>query len=219
MLDRRCPPITVAPTPNSRSESEPSQSTKARIASTGWELLIGPSGQRTALNTPHNAAANPCPCGHLGDSRFACRCSLYDLHRYAGRLSGPLLDRIDLYVQAERLTAEELTDAADAEPTAPVRARVLAARARQRTRQGAENGRLASADVAAQCRVVPAARRTLMSAVDRLGLSARGFHRALRVARTVADLADSDRVEDEHVREALTLRHLPIIGAGETQLI
>ena len=124
-----------------------------------------------------------------------------------------------LYVQAERLTAEELTDAADAEPTAPVRARVLAARARQRTRQGAENGRLASADVAAQCRVGPAGRRTLMSAVDRLGLSARGFHRALRVARTVADLADSDRVEDEHVREALTLRHLPIIGAGETQLI
>jgi magnesium chelatase family protein len=165
------------------------------------------------------AAANPCPCGHLGDSRFACRCCPYDLHRYASRLSGPLLDRIDLYVQAERLTAEELTDAADAEPTAPVRARVLAARTRQRTRQGAENGRLASADVAAQCRMVPAARHTLMSAVDRLGLSARGFHRALRVARTVADLADSDRVEDEHVREALTLRHLPIIGAGETQLI
>jgi predicted ATPase with chaperone activity len=110
--------------------------------------------------------------------------------------------RIDLYVQAERLTAEELTDAADAEPTAPVRARVLA-----------------SADVAGHCQVVPAARRTLMSAVDRLGLSARGFHRALRVARTVADLADSDRVEDEHVREALTLRHLPIIGDRETQLI
>jgi magnesium chelatase family protein len=100
-----------------------------------------------------------------------------------------------------------------------VRARVLAARARQRTRQGAENGRLASADVAGHCQVVPAARRTLMSAVDRLGLSARGFHRALRVARTVADLADSDRVEDEHVREALTLRHLPIIGDRETQLI
>ncbi|MFL6104565.1 MAG: ATP-binding protein [Actinomycetes bacterium] len=165
------------------------------------------------------AAANPCPCGHLGDSRFACRCCPYDLHRYASRLSGPLLDRIDLYVQAERLTAEELTDAADAEPTAPVRARVLAARARQRTRQGAENGRLASADVAGHCQVVPAARHTLMSAVDRLGLSARGFHRALRVARTVADLADSDRVEDEHVREALTLRHLPIIGDRETQLI
>jgi magnesium chelatase family protein len=165
------------------------------------------------------AAANPCPCGHLGDSRFACRCSLYDLHRYASRLSGPLLDRIDLYVQAERLTADELTGAADAEPTAPVRARVLAARALQRSRQGAENGRLASADVAARCQILPAARRTLMTAVDRLGLSARGFHRALRVARTIADLAGSDRVEDEHVREALSLRHLPIIGDREAQLI
>ena len=165
------------------------------------------------------AAANPCPCGHLGDSRFACRCSLYDLHRYASRLSGPLLDRIDLYVQAERLTADELTAAADAEPTAPVRARVLAARALQRARQGAENGRLASADLAARCQVLPAARRTLMTAVDRLGLSARGFHRALRVARTIADLAGSDRVEDEHVREALSLRHLPIIGDREAQLI
>jgi magnesium chelatase family protein len=60
------------------------------------------------------AAANPCPCGHLGDSRFACRCSLYDLHRYASRLSGPLLDRVDLYVPVERLTADELTGAADA---------------------------------------------------------------------------------------------------------
>jgi magnesium chelatase family protein len=165
------------------------------------------------------AAANPCPCGHLGDSRFACRCSLYDLHRYASRLSGPLLDRIDLYVQAERLTADELTGAADAEPTVAVRARVLAARTLQRSRQGAENGRLASADLATRCQVLPAARRTLLTAVDRLGLSARGFHRALRVARTIADLAASDRVEDEHVREALTLRHLPIVGDREAQLL
>ena len=165
------------------------------------------------------AAANPCPCGHLGDSRFACRCSSYDLHRYASRLSGPLLDRIDLYVQAERLTADELTRAADAEPTAQVRSRVLAARALQQSRQGAENGRLASAEVAAVCQVTPAARRTLMAAVDRLGLSARGFHRALRVARTVADLAACDRVEDHHVKEALSLRHLPIIGDREVQLI
>jgi magnesium chelatase family protein len=163
------------------------------------------------------AAANPCPCGHLGDVRFACRCSLYDLHRYASRLSGPLLDRIDLYVQVERLTAGELTRAADAEPTAPVRARVLAARSVQQLRQGAENGRLVSADLAAHCRVGPVARHTLMTAVDRLGLSARGFHRALRVARTIADLAGSDLVEDQHVREALSLRHLPIIGDREAQ--
>jgi magnesium chelatase family protein len=165
------------------------------------------------------AAANPCPCGHLGDSRFACRCSPYDLHRYASRLSGPLLDRIDLYVQVERLTADELAGAADAEPTAVVRARVLAARALQRGRQGTVNGRLSSADLAARCQLTAAARRTLMTAVDRLGLSARGFHRALRVARTVADLAAADRVEDHHVKEALGLRHLPIIGDREAQLV
>src|SRR5512132_2946540 len=98
--------------------------------------------QRTALNNPHNAAANPCPCGHLGDSRFACRCGLNDLHRYASRISGPLLDRIDLYVQAERLSADELTRTAEAEPTTLVRSRVLAARTRQRARQGVENGHL-----------------------------------------------------------------------------
>jgi magnesium chelatase family protein len=165
------------------------------------------------------AAANPCPCGHLGDNRFACRCSLHDLHRYASRLSGPLLDRIDLYVQVERLTADELTRAADAEPTAQVRARVLAARAVQQRRQGAENGRLASADMAAHCQVTSTARRTLMTAVDRLGLSARGFHRALRVARTIADLAGSHPVEDHHLKEALSLRHLPIIGDREAQLV
>jgi magnesium chelatase family protein len=164
------------------------------------------------------AAANPCPCGHLGDSRFACRCSLYDLHRYASRLSGPLLDRIDLYVQVDRLTADQLTVAPDAEPTERVRARVLAARSVQQLRQGAENGRLGSAEVATHCQVGPAARRTLMTAVDRLGLSARGFHRALRVARTIADLAGSDLVGDDHVREALSLRHLPIIGDREAQL-
>jgi magnesium chelatase family protein len=77
----------------------------------------------------------------------------------------------------------------------------------------------ASADVAAQCQIRPAAHRTLMTAVDRLGLSARGFHRALRVARTIADLAGSERVEDDHVREALSLRHLPVISDREAQLI
>jgi magnesium chelatase family protein len=96
---------------------------------------------------------------------------------------------------------------------------VLAARDVQRRRQGGENGRLAAPDVAVHCQVTPAARRTLMAAVDRLGLSARGFHRALRVARTVADLATSDRVEDHHVKEALSLRHLPIVGDREAQLI
>ena len=152
--------------------------------------------------------------------RHPCRLPLSpaDLLRYAGRLSGPLLDRIDLYVQAERLTADELAGVAPAEPTAEVRPRVLAARARQRDRQGTENARLPPASLAASCRPTRAAQRTLNVAVDRLALSARGFHRALRVARTVADLAGCDLVEEHHVREALSLRQLPIIGDREAQL-
>jgi magnesium chelatase family protein len=165
------------------------------------------------------AAANPCPCGHLGDARFACRCGPIDLQRYASRLSGPLLDRIDLYVQAERLTAEELAGASAAEPTAEVRIRVLRARALQRDRWGTDNARLPPANLVARCRPTPAARRTLLAAVDRLGLSARGFHRALRVARTVADLAACDCVEENHVREALSLRHLPIVGDRKAQRV
>jgi magnesium chelatase family protein len=161
------------------------------------------------------AATNPCPCGWLGDGVRACRCGPDDLRRYARRLSGPLLDRIDLYVQVGRVAAEELAGRAAGEPSAVVRARVLAARARQRDRHGIENARLPVAALAAAGRPTAAARRTLAAAVDRLGLTARGYHRALRVARTLADLAGEDRVGDHHVREALGLRHLPLAPSGE----
>jgi magnesium chelatase family protein len=156
------------------------------------------------------AATNPCPCGWLGDGTRACRCGPDDLRRYARRLSGPLLDRIDLYVQVGRVAAEELAGPAAGEPSAVVRARVLAARARQRDRHGVENARLPAAALGATGRATAAARRTLAAAVDRLGLTARGYHRALRVARTLADLAGEDRIADHHVREALGLRHLPL---------
>lgn len=158
-------------------------------------------------------AANPCPCGHLGDPALACRCGPEDLRRYARRLSGPLLDRIDLYVHVERVGAEELEGAQGGEPSAAVRARVSAARAVQQARSGVENARLPVADLAAACLPTAAARRILAAAVDRLGLTARGFHRALRVARTVADLHSDERVGDDHVREALGLRHTGDPGA------
>jgi magnesium chelatase family protein len=161
------------------------------------------------------AATNPCPCGWLGDGTRACRCGPEDLRRYARRLSGPLLDRIDLYVQVGRVAAEELAAPAAGEPSSVVRARVLAARARQRDRHGVENARLPVAALAAG-RPTAAARRTLAAAVDRLGLTARGYHRALRVARTVADLAGEDRIADHHVREALGLRHLPLAPDDES---
>jgi len=158
-------------------------------------------------------AANPCPCGHLGDAALACRCGPEDLRRYARRLSGPLLDRIDLYVHVDRVGADELQGAPGAEPSAAVRARVSAARAVQQARSGVENARLPVADLATACLPTAPARRTLAAAVDRLGLTARGFHRALRVARTVADLCGDERVGDDHVREALGMRHTGHPGA------
>ena len=152
------------------------------------------------------AAANPCPCGHLGGSLHACRCGAEDLRRYARRLSGPILDRIDLCVHMDRVTAEQLEAAEGAEPSAAVRARVHAARAVQQARAGSENARLPVAALGELCAPTLGARRLLAAAVDRLGLTARGYHRALRVARTIADLAGSDRVAEHDVREALSLR-------------
>ncbi len=155
-------------------------------------------------------AANPCPCGYLGDPSRPCRCGPEDLRRYARRLSGPLLDRIDCYVRVERLAAAELDGPATGEPSAAVRARVAAARAVQLARSGVENARLPTAELGVACEPTRAASRTLATAVDRLGLTARGYHRALRVARTVADLDGGLRVDEQHVREALGLRHLPV---------
>jgi len=161
------------------------------------------------------AAANPCPCGHLGDAALACRCGPEDLRRYDRRLSGPLLDRVDLYVQVDRVGAEELEAAGAGEASGPVRARVCAARAVQQARSGVENARLPVAGLTLACRPTAAARRTLAAAVDRLGLTARGFHRALRVSRTIADLRGDERVDDDHVREALALRRAAVAGDPE----
>jgi len=131
-----------------------------------------------------------------------------DLRRYARRLSGPLLDRIDLCVHVDRVTADQLSESAGGEPSAPVRARVHAARALQQARAGSENARLPIAGLGELCAPTPAARRLLATAVDRLGLTARGFHRALRVARTIAEFAGANRVAEDDVREALSLRLL-----------
>jgi magnesium chelatase family protein len=156
------------------------------------------------------AAANPCPCGSLGDGERVCRCGQEEVRRYARRLSGPLLDRIDLYVRVDRVGAGELQGAAGGESTAVVRARVDRARSLGMARAGTDSARAPVAELAGLCQPTAGARRVLAMAVDRLGLSARGFHRALRVARTIADLAGGERVDEQHVREALGLRHIPL---------
>ena len=152
------------------------------------------------------AAMNPCPCGHLGDPRRACRCTPDQVARYRGRLSGPLLDRIDLTVEVPAIAPEALFQSPPGEPSAAVRARVVAARALQAARQGCPNARLPAGEVERQCRPDPGGETLLRQAMQRLGLSARAYHRVLRVARTLADLAGAERPGAAQVAEAIQYR-------------
>ena len=154
------------------------------------------------------AAMNPCPCGHLGETR--CRCTPDQVARYRSKLSGPLLDRIDLHIEVPALVEDELQGRADGESSATVRARVSAARAAQRARQGKPNNRLATKDIDKLCAPDEAGAQLLKQAIARLNLSARAYHRVLKVARTIADLAGSERVSSTHVAEAIHYRR----GAG-----
>jgi magnesium chelatase family protein len=154
-------------------------------------------------------AMNPCPCGHLGDPRGRCRCPPERVDAYRARLSGPLLDRIDLHVEVGRVALEDIEQGAPPpENTAAVAARVGAARDRQLRRQAGLNSRLDVETIARTCLLEPAAALLLGRAMRQLGLSARAYHRVLRVARTIADLAGSETVLAAHVAEAVTLRQL-----------
>jgi len=154
-------------------------------------------------------ARNPCPCGHRGDSRRNCRCTPREVQRYRRKISGPLLDRIDLHVDVPSVPATELGAEGDGESTRAVRARVVAARARQLERYGdarLTNARLAGRQVRSHARPDAAAKQILERAVDRLGLSARGHQSVLRVARTIADLDGRAGVGASDVAEALRYR-------------
>ncbi|MEY4417360.1 MAG: hypothetical protein RIQ53_4653, partial [Pseudomonadota bacterium] len=154
------------------------------------------------------AAMNPCPCGWLGARLAArgCRCTPDQIARYQGRLSGPLLDRIDLLVEVAALPPAQLLDGPPGEPSEAVRARVLQARARQQARQGGSNQVLQGQALDEACRLDAAARQLARQAAERLGWSARALHRALRVARTIADLAGQDTVDTGALAEALQYR-------------
>jgi magnesium chelatase family protein len=156
------------------------------------------------------AAMNPCPCGFRGDRRRECRCTPLQMARYRHRLSGPLRDRLDLVVEVPALPVSVLTRPDGGEASTVIRARVEAARALQRARfQGTTlrvNAELAGRPLRAACALDAAGARLLETAAARLGLSARGYDRVLKVARTIADLAGSDRLDATHLAEALQYR-------------
>jgi magnesium chelatase family protein len=155
------------------------------------------------------AAMNPCPCGYAGDPRGRCHCTSEQVARYRNRISGPLIDRIDIHVELAALPVEHLVgDAHQDECSADVAARVAAARTLQLQRQGKLNARLTPTEVARFCGLTRDSRALLAAAIARLGLSARAYHRVLKLARTCADLADSQDIRLNHLAEAVKLRTL-----------
>jgi magnesium chelatase family protein len=168
------------------------------------------SRARAALTFPARfmlvAAQNPCPCGFYGDPQRSCSCAPGARQRYRERLSGPLLDRIDLRLSVPRLAPEELLRAPPGEPSARVRERVVAARTRALERQGVPNAELGGAALRRHAALGASAVAFAQTLAKQLGLSGRGFDRLLRVARTVADLAGASQLEEAHLAEAAAYR-------------
>jgi len=172
----------------------------------GWISLARASGHAVfPARAQLVGAMNPCACGWLGHPRRGCRCTPAELARYGARVSGPVLDRLDLQVEVPALTSEELLRASPSESSDAVRVRVLRARIRQHER-GTLNATLTDAALRKHAALDAAGRRLVADAVDRGGMSARAVHRALRVARTLADLADEEPVSAMRLAEALQYR-------------
>lgn len=152
------------------------------------------------------AAMNPCPCGWAGDKRQACRCTSEQIQRYQERISGPLLDRIDMRIEVPALSETELLELPNGESSRTVASRVERALGLALARQGKPNEALAGMEVERACRPEGAVRQLLHAASQRLGWSARSYHRVLRIARTIADLAGEEKLNTAHVAEAIQAR-------------
>lgn len=152
------------------------------------------------------AAMNPCPCGYLGHPSGKCRCTPDQVARYRGKISGPLLDRIDIQIEVPTLPEHELMAKNSAEPSAAVRERVNLARSRQSARQGKPNAALTPKEIEEHCRLDHAGEALVRQAIARLNLSARAYHRILKLALTLADLAGAERIEASHLAEAIQYR-------------
>jgi len=154
------------------------------------------------------AAMNPCPCGYLGHYNGKCRCTPDQVARYRGKISGPLLDRIDMQIEVAAVSDSDLMRQTQGETSASIRQRVEAAHQRQLQRQGKANCRLTVKEIDEYCVPDSKAKNLLKQAINRLHFSARAYHRILKVARTIADLAESDGITSAHVAEAVHYRKL-----------
>ena len=155
---------------------------------------------------------NPCPCGYLGDTKHECRCTPTQIQRYRARISGPLLDRIDIHIEAPALSLAELRSDKPGEPSTTMRERVHTARARQHVRftgtKITSNARMTHAQIRKHCAIDSSLGDLLQQAMEQLSLSARAYDRILKVARTIADLAGADKIEAPHLLEAIQYRSL-----------
>ncbi len=159
------------------------------------------------------AAMNPCPCGYYGDPTHSCSCTIPQIQKYRSRISGPLLDRIDIHVDVPAVKFKELSSDRSGEPSAVVRERVQKAREVQLKRFAKEKGifsnaHMESAQIRKYCQIDEQGKQLLSMAIKQVGLSARAYDRILKVARTIADLEDSERILPQHLSEAIQYRSL-----------
>jgi magnesium chelatase family protein len=159
------------------------------------------------------AAMNPCPCGYFGDSRHQCTCTPGQIHRYRHRVSGPLLDRIDIHIEVPAVPYKELTTEYSGEKSEDIRKRVAAARDVQLERFKEDkkiysNGQMKTRHIKKYCKLKPDAQSLLETALHKLGLSARAYTRILKLSRSIADLDSSEEIQSHHVSEAIQYRTL-----------
>jgi magnesium chelatase family protein len=154
------------------------------------------------------AAMNPCPCGYLSSTTHACRCTPEQIQRYRNKISGPLLDRIDMHIEVPALAASQLADFDPSleETSLVIQARVLQARTHQQARSPHPNAKLSTREIVDFCKLDKPAEKLLTVAMEKLGISGRAYHRILKVARTIADLDNSENIQNAHIAEAIQFR-------------